>query len=417
MPHFCRSLSLVLMTIFCSVAAANPGDLDPTFANNGRLEMRFTPGTSYATDWAYQTVRRKDGSLVLISTNEMGWDPLVLVNIDRLGNLKRDFGNGGVVKVTRTPGNGNRPFATVRLADDSFIVGACQEQFEFIKFFDDGQLDLNFGVQGHLIVTGFDWIPDGGSMKVGPDGSLFIGGANANHAFVMKVTPSGALDKRFGVDGIATLDRVSNSTTHAFPDEAGRVIVFHSLPAGSNPNGILMTRLLPDGSVDTSFGFAGKVSYTRNSHALLAKFVLPQGRDFIVTSDCKANGSTIAGMCALRLHDNGMIDRDFGVDGLMYYESALGSFFGLYGAASFDGEGRILLAKSIVNSQTGDQYQAVLRLLPDGKIDTAFGNSGVSSHAETSLVTAATVDGDGITLSGYIDKGYGGKAFAVRLLP
>ncbi len=92
------------------------------------------------------------------------------------------------------------------------------------------------------------------------DGSIISTG----FGWVAKVTPAGQLDPSFGTGGVVTLDGGGRSVENdgLAIDSAGRIVV------ASNPfdvvNGTVMpeiglTRLLPNGSVDVTFGDGGRV--------------------------------------------------------------------------------------------------------------------------------------------------------------
>ncbi len=131
-----------------------------------------------------------------------------------------------------------------------------------------------------------------------------------------------------------------------------------------------------DGDLDTSFDTDGKV--------ITGGFLSDGGRDVVVQPDGKiivVGGKktptfTLANMAAIRYHADGSVDAGFGTGGAATVTFVLNSMPDSASAvaAELQPDGKILLAGTVF--QSGTTNFAVVRLNPNGALDTTFGNAG-----------------------------------------
>jgi uncharacterized delta-60 repeat protein len=143
------------------------------------------------------------------------------------GSLDRSFGERGKLAL-RVPGANFQPAALDRLSD------------------------------GSIVVAGYD---GGDPARLGADVDLIV----------LRLTPRGVLDERFGNGGVARVNvadvkRISAVAVH--PD--GRVVV-----AGVSSVRFVFVRLTADGRLDPSFGTAGVVGYDDTPGRVEDMAVLP----------------------------------------------------------------------------------------------------------------------------------------------
>jgi uncharacterized delta-60 repeat protein len=131
----------------------------------------------------------------------------------------------------------------------------------------DGTLDPTFG-SGGIVTTAFDGI--GSSVVVQPDdGKIVVGGTVPGGAMeVARFNPDGALDASFGNAGRALISFCSladnclggEAVGEVALDAAHRIVIagYAGDPTVASER-FAVARLLPDGSLDATFGTAGKV--------------------------------------------------------------------------------------------------------------------------------------------------------------
>jgi uncharacterized delta-60 repeat protein len=193
-----------------------------------------------------------------------------------------------------------------------------------------GGLDPTFGAGGIVAVDLSDpapkppclgsWVfrcglPGEGALDtIGlPDGSVVVVTPFADtHLAVMRFTPTGQIDPTFGTAGFTAIGPSAGLTgIGAALDGEGRLLV--SWTDDPNLTGAILrlTRLLPDGTIDASFGTAGTVSYPDTFHDVV---VAPDGRVHLVSQRTIAAG-TILFVEVVRLTVGGQIDLTYGTGG------------------------------------------------------------------------------------------------------
>jgi uncharacterized delta-60 repeat protein len=172
------------------------------------------------------------------------------------------------------------------------------------------------------------------------------------------------LDPLFGTDGIVTTSsgyggEIINGLAI---DAAGRIVAGG---AGADPginNGrgnFDLARYLTDGSLDPSFGAAGKVA----GPAGVGYGLAIDGAGRIV-----AGGEDAGNYALARYLPSGELDPTFGTGGKV--STPVGAGGNIYGLA-IDGAGRI-----VVGGKDGGNF-ALARFLPGGALDPAFGTGGI----------------------------------------
>ncbi|MBK9448524.1 MAG: T9SS type A sorting domain-containing protein [Bacteroidetes bacterium] len=129
----------------------------------------------------------------------------------------------------------------------------------------------------------------------------------------------------------------------------------------------------PAGSLDPSFGVAGKVTVSFTSGQDKAYGVAIQADGKILVAGYASSNITGKDFACLRLKENGTRDSTFGIAGLVTIDVQLGSEDIAYGIA-LQADGKIVLAG--YSDDGSDKDAAIVRLLDDGSIDVTFGTQG-----------------------------------------
>ncbi len=251
-----------------ALARYNPdGSLDPSFGSGGKVTTSFAErgGQVGVNAVAIQP----DGKIVAAGfAGTSGSDrdhALARYNPD--GTLDPTFGTGGKVI---TSFNGFDEAAAMALQADGKIVtagfsGPASGSFDFAlaRLNPDGSLDPTFGTGGKVIIDfGGPGEEQGRSVAVQPDGKIVVAGISivgGTFDFALaRLNPDGSLDPTFGTGGKVTTDFGSSdggSSVAIQPD--GKIVVagFSNVPFD-----FALARYNPDGSLDPTFGTAGKVT-------------------------------------------------------------------------------------------------------------------------------------------------------------
>ena len=214
---------------------------------------------------------------------------------------------------------------------------------------------------------------------------------------------SSPIDLTFGQGGVAPTSTTSPLTSSSFlsavatqPD--GKILVagpgqLASTDSSPAEQVVVVQRYNVDGTLDASFGTAGKVTLREptptageisgpnniivglDGSILLAADFFTEDSAFAVTSD----------NLVFRLTTSGALDAGFGTGGVV----SLPSTDGILGSVALQGDGRIIVAgiadaqvQSFIN-QAPAGFSAV-RLLANGAVDTSFGGTG---QAQVNIAT------------------------------
>jgi uncharacterized delta-60 repeat protein len=250
------------------------------------------------------------------------------------------------------------------------------------RFTSSGALDPSFGTGGVISpVTSNGYA---GAAAVQPDGKILVCGGQygtgSPTSAVARYESDGTLDASFGIGGIATIDVAPGATVYEQPTalvvqpDGGVVVVgyYYDNALGTLDFSIELFRLLPDGSPDPSFGTGGVASLPfaepvwSNAVALQPDGKIVVG-GFIEDPDKK--------FLVMRLDADGAFDPTFGTGGIVVDspDGPIGSQLVLGVDVLPDGK--------ILAGGYGNGAAIVMRYLPDGSADGAFGMAGVAKAA------------------------------------
>jgi uncharacterized delta-60 repeat protein len=242
--------------------------------------------------------------------------------------------------------------------------------------------------------------PDGKVVGVGrtrPDPRT-----TASTLTVFRVLPHGALDSTFGDDGVVqyTADqRVPHGATSVALEPDGRIVV-----AGTHDGGLLVLRLLQDGTRDPTFGGDGVV--TRTEFAGDARLVRTPDGGYRITTHLDA---LVLGRCRIvALTADGNADQGFGPDGSVDAVPDITGSSACHDVA-IQPDGRLLIAGTAYDG--GDSSGVLVRLLADGSPDDSFVAPAVSQSM--AQATALAVDAVGnVFVAGHGPFGTAGASVA-----
>jgi|GEM_PF-4988504 len=233
-----------------------------------------------------------------------------------------------------------------------------------------GRPDLRFGDHG-VVARDFGTESSAGrtlAAVAGPDGTTLVLQPGRAGVAVARYLPGGGLDPSFGDGGVALDPR-----THAGLDAQGTLAVG---PGGEITASTFraITRFTADGRLDRSYGDAGRVPQG-NLPIVLATTVTEPDGSTIALSRYPFKPTSRPGIVAYRFGPDGGLDRSYGIDGRAFVRTP--DQWGSVGVAAPQGDG-LLIATPVVPSERSERTVFLQRLDGSGRLDTSFGDEGVT---------------------------------------
>jgi uncharacterized delta-60 repeat protein len=302
--------------------------------------------------------------------------------------LDATFGSGGNV-INRLGSIDDRPEDLVVQPDGKIVTIssikstslANDYKLAVSRYNPDGALDPSFGTAGRTIFDGTPYGESGNAVALQSDGRIVVSGTIRNSfgsgdvgasTLLLRLLPDGSLDPSFGTNqsGVATYDFGSGeglSRLAMLPD--GDI-----LAAGIAGQKTMLARFNADGSLDPQFGAGGKVFAPElaNGDGIRDMALQPDGKILIVPWL-----SSTVDFAVWRFNADGSADATFDGDGRVSVD------FGgtdTAGAMLLQPDGMIILAGSAARvagdtPATGND-DALVRLTLSGALDSTFGIGG-----------------------------------------
>ncbi len=369
------------------LARLNPdGTLDTTFAGDGTLTIPIAPGSGQ--DLARAVALQPDGRILVAGYCDMGGATgrdFCVARVTADGTLDATFAGDGRLTIAMAPGsNEDRAWALGIQPDGRIlVVGRCQMgvatgwDFCLARLHPNGTLDTSFAGDGTLT---FPIAPGSGEdfalgVVVQPDGRIVLagecnmGGASTGYDIcIVRLEADGSFDTTFAGDGRLLYDISPGNGWDAALDVAlqpdGKIVTAGwCRRGGAGGDAFCMSRVNPDGTLDSTFAGDGKLAFDIAPGAGAdwgwSVEIQPDGR-MLVAGRCDMGGSTGPDFCLARVNPDGTLDTTFGTDGAVTVDIAPG---------------------------TGEDYAWGVGLLPDGgAVATGWCDMGGTTGIDFCLV-------------------------------
>lgn len=340
---------------------------DPSFGVGGVVTTNF-PTVSDQEETVRSIAIDSDGKILFAGSGSR------LVRYEGSGAIDTGFGENGMA---RQPGLATK---VLTQADGKIVVAGRLERggssdFYVARYEPSGEFDATFDFDGKLVTDffgGFDYAND---AAVQSDGKIVLVGASAgdNHAGVAMVryNSDGSLDGSFGTAGRLLINNIASAEAVTVrPD--GTIIIAGSRNNGTDFDFIIM-RFFSDGTVDTSFGIDGTVitdfGGTRDT-----------ATDFVELSDQSllVAGTVQTGVnrdfAVAKYHANGTLDTSFGSGGVVTTD--VGSDHDFLREIAIQADGRVVATGQ--KRDAGVLTSAVtVRYNVNGSLDSSFDGDGI----------------------------------------
>lgn len=293
-----------------------------------------------------------------------------------------------------------------------------------------GDLDPAFGAGGS-VQFGFGGGNDyAKAVAIQSDGKIVVAGSASPDGqktayAVARTDTDGTLDTSFNSSGKAFVSiGVGGDIPAAMVlDGSGKIVVAgysysQANHPGYDPTNFSVARLNSDGSLDVGFGSEGKLvipEFVAHSTGNRAYAMALDGNGKIVMAGYAVYYDSFGGpwsaVAVVRINPDGSLDTTFGTSG----QVTLTDTDGFYPQTiAIDSGGRVVLAGPARDpANRAKTYYGLMRLTSNGAVDTGFGNGGAVVLAVgpvASNVTSVKIDAVGrIVASGYSDSSTNGN--------
>ena len=359
-----------------------------------------TGGTALDQFRSYLYVKNE---YILPNGQLMGMGPISLVRINADGTMDAEYGQTPSMEPV---GAFVRTSGFKLLPDGKAIVGGywtadadgSASGFVVYRLNPDGSEDTTFAKGKGWVTTDPGDMDTSAGVVVGRDGKITVVGTSGhgdilkqpnNFIAMSRFTAKGEVDLTFGNKGAILIPDNNAYLKTVMLQADGKILAAGSHKGESDISSVLY-RFNADGTPDTSFGAGGKSTYNFGSipvSMVHAMAIQPDGKIVTVGTGTPDTYNGVLNVYAVaRFNADGSLDTSFGTGGkVTVYAGAAddhgGSKFSDSEAESvvIRQDGSIVIGGDIRLYEGGVNWGSkfgLVALLPNGDIDTSFGNQG-----------------------------------------
>ena len=264
------------------------GTLDPTFGNAGKVTTDF----SGSDDGAFGVAIQSDGKIVVAGRASAVVAGAVqsdfgLARYHTDGTLDTGFGSGGKVTTDFSGSFDEAHALTIQLDGKIVLAGRARTQtstgsnddFALARYNTNGSLDTSFGTSGR-VTTDFTAVPgfdEANALAIQLDGKIVAVGlaftsASKDDFALARYNTNGLLDTSFGSGG-TVLTEFSDADVNAQAVAIqldGTILIAGSGVTSTTTTDFWLSRYRTNGTLDNSFGTAGRVTTDFSGQADMA---------------------------------------------------------------------------------------------------------------------------------------------------
>ncbi len=370
------TFTIVALFFYYFLNAQKAGTLDSSFGVNGKVLIDPGDYYSFAIDKA---VLQQDDKIIQVGNYEPVQANFLAMRYMPDGSIDYNFGDSGKA-IIEFPLDYAEGYAAAMQPDGKIVIAGdgYKGMFNTVSYGliarlnPDGSIDSSFGKNG--------WIKNNYSNDVSfytvliqPDGKIVAAGISGSYyAIISRYLPDGTPDVSFGVQGNSD---IQGSISCSGLQSNGDIICGGWTTNKFNPN-FLVLRFLSNGSLDNSFGINGEAvtSYNQSGEQI---FDLKISADDKITAGGLNNDGRQTDFAVARFNSNGSLDSSFANTGKTTI--ILNDTGSECSSVALQKDGKILLAGSndFNNNQDGDY--ALIRLRSNGSVDSSFGYNGLTT--------------------------------------
>ncbi len=349
------------------------GVLDPSFSSDGRATANLAGGMDFVNGAALQP----DGKLVIVGaalTQVM--DDIMVARYNPDGSLDASFSEDGKVL---TDFYGDDFGRAVAIQSDGKIVVAgiswtMDGNFTAGRYNADGTLDTTFGDGGKVTTdinsssTDYPY-----ALAIQQDGKILVAGSTETTGVdfaLVRYNPNGALDTSFDFDGKLYTNMGLDDECFAIVVQADGKILLAGYATTAVSRDFALARYNSDGTLDTSFDGDGKVltDFAAGSDRISSLALQADGK---IVAAGQASGESIDFALA-RYNADGSLDTDFDADGKLMVDFDGAADYAKSVVVQPDGK---IAAVGYIDRSSNDDF-ALLRVSATGVLDAGFDGDG-----------------------------------------
>jgi len=307
-------------------------------------------------------------------------------------SLDASFGDNGKVIVSHSIDQA--AIYSVKLQPDGKIITCSllvEENLTYpvvSRFFSDGNLDESFGTNGHCRTSISSVDPADLAMILQDDGKILVTGTHQPSTFsgdfvLQRLNNDGSPDLAFGINSVVITDMGGyNEAKDLVIQPDHKIVVGGFNNATFTGENYSIARYNPDGSLDETFGNNGKsiIDFSLGNGHVASEGVevlkLQHDGKIVIAGYNKTGGHKNFTM--IRLHPNGTLDTAFGDLGQVVLN------FGVneedrFSALIITSDNKYVAAGNSYNQETRHSKMVFVRLHENGSFDDSFGSNGVSA--------------------------------------
>jgi uncharacterized delta-60 repeat protein len=378
------------------------GRLDTSFGTSGKVLTSFgfhSAGIGRGGASGAQVVVQPDGKIVAVGASSRSAgrrdEEFALARYRRDGSLDPSFGSSG--KVLTSFGRYSEAAGVVLQRDGKLLVagwsgkggarnGSVNDDGHLVlaRYLRNGQPDASFGRGGKVENSS---LVGAGAIAIQPDGEIVVLCSSSYRSLsqvaLARFNSDGTVDQTFGQDGTVAVGFFAFALTIQ-PD--GRIVAAGSAGNSEHPD-FALSRYMPDGSLDRSFGRSGNVltDFSRSSEGVAAVAIQADGKLVAAGSSDALGNMPLPNeppqddVALARYTANGRLDTSFGRRGkALTTADRSGDLESGASGIAIQPDGKIVAAGSRGPEDTGDEEWdfLVVRYSAQGRLDASFGKSG-----------------------------------------
>lgn len=405
-------LSAIAWITCLGISSGQPaGTLDLNFSSDGIATFTRQQAPNVGTG---NVVIQPDQKLVISTsyTNQSFYwsSELLRFNVD--GNLDNTFGNSGATIPISALGPRVGVLSTGRVVT-CYYESNCSSGYDMNakRYLSNGVADGNVGSCVDAVANQNDRSA-GMTINSANDRVALTGWSDTDpNQWIVAMWNSGLSSvAAFSSDGIVTTTIESGGRPNAaeFQDDNKLVVTGYAEQNGVNK--VTLVRYNTDGTLDATFGTLGTgIVLTNFTHGAVANEIAIQPDGKIVVCGTATDSSGDLVLILIRYNADGTIDSSFGSNGVVTYATTSESEgFDL----AIQADGKIIVVGYIVDVGDDTKNGLVVRYNMNGSIDTEFANSGafttdVDNASDTEFRSVVIQEDDKIVLAGNgVDGGY-----------
>lgn len=258
-----KNLIILLFTLcFTNTIVSQDGRLNDSFGIKGIVSTNILELNESATDVLIQ----EDGKILMLGSGEklLATKGIALQRLNKDGSTDSEFGENGKVLTTNFDYDAIGISCAIQADKKIIVVGKATHLSDkisslmLVRYDSNGDIDFNFGKNGFVILkTNNNVIPY--DMTLYTDGKIVVVGTleiqNITYGVIYRFNADGTIDNSFSVDGVQSIYYFDLNVASCVKVQSDGKILVGGHAGGSSKyvSALYLNRYNQDGSLDSTF--------------------------------------------------------------------------------------------------------------------------------------------------------------------